>query len=409
MLQCNCFRPRSSSPNCPNSVASQSNGPCESHRKRTALTPRDRLAKERRSPVKPVLLSCGLKFTLLLLLIGCQQPKSLRPVITGETMGTQYRVTFADSTLSPERVDKLRGEIESALKTFNRVFSTYDPESVISRFNNAAADEEVLVSDQLIDLFRRAAQVADDSGGAFDPTVGPLVNRWQFGPGRKQLDPPTDEEIRSLKSRIGYKKVSAKLHAEFAPLEMCFSMSQMMKSVDGVQLDLSAIAKGHAVDILCERLEYLGLSSFLVDIGGELRAVGKKADGSPWNVAVRNPEDPLNASRQSKPAALIDAAMATSGSYFNFHEVDGVRYSHTIDPRTGRPVTHDLASVTIVACDCETADAYATTLMVLGPDAGYDWASERGVAAMLIRAEGAVRMTDAYTNWLSTGTISCPE
>lgn len=363
----------------------------------------------RRSPVKSSLFSCGIKSTLLLLLIGCQQPKSPRPVITGETMGTQYRVTLADSTLSSERVDAVRGEIESSLKAFNRVFSTYDPESVISRFNNAAADEEVLVSDQLIELFRRSVDVAEQSGGAFDPTVGPLVNRWQFGPGRKQLEPPTDEEISSLKSCVGYQKVSAKLHDEFASLEMCRSLSQMTKSVDGVQLDLSAIAKGHAVDVLCSRLEYLGLSSFLVDIGGELRAVGRKADGSPWKVAVRNPEDPLNASRQSQPAALIDAAMATSGSYFNFYEIDGVRYSHTIDPRTGRPVTHDLASVTIIACDCETADAYATTLMVLGPDTGYDWASERGIAAMLIREAGAVRMTDAYTNWLSTGTVQCPE
>lgn len=335
-------------------------------------------------------------------LLGCAEPtKPSLPVISGETMGTQYRIVLGNTNIDAAELQQLQTDVEAELAAFNRIFSTYAPESEISRFNNF---DEVSTSwpadEQLFRVVQHAADLAEDSGGAFDPTVGPLVRRWQFGPGRGQLKPPSDEEVAALRESVGINHLELSVDGQ--------SGSAMQKDHSAVELDLSAIAKGTGVDRLCQLLVERGYSSALVDIGGELRAIGRKPDGSAWKVAVRDPSDPFNPNRQSKPAVLHDAAIATSGSYFNFHEVDGVRYSHTIDPRTGRPVTHDLVSVTVVACDCETADAHATTLMVLGPSEGYHWAASRGVAAMLIRESGESRLTGAYNAWLNTGSVTCP-
>lgn len=343
---------------------------------------------------------------LLFVLHGCGSSKSSLPVISGETMGTQYRVTLGQTDLPAERIEQIRDVLETELVAFNSIFSTYEPASDISRFNDAAAGVPVAVDASLIDCWKQAKEIAELSDGAFDPTVGPLVNRWQFGPGRNQLKPPSEHEVEELLGRVGYANVDVALsEINDAPSEAV----GLVKSVDGVQLDLSAIAKGRGVDRLCRVLEEQGVTSYLVDIGGELRASGRKPDGQPWRVAVRDPVEPFNAQKQSPALPLENASIATSGDYFNFHEVDGIRYSHTIDPRTGRPVTHDLASVTVIACDCETADAYATTLMVLGPDDGYSWAADHKIAAMLIRHEGAARLSPAYGDWLRTGELPCQE
>lgn len=357
---------------------------------------------------KPMSFSIRFSFVAAVLAAfsGCQNSSTSLPVISGETMGTQYRVTLGKESVSADDAETLRRVIETELVAFNEVFSTYEPQSDISRFNSAAAGDLVAVDKSLIECWNRARAISENSKGAFDPTVGPLVNRWQFGPGREKLDPPDQAEIDELKSRVGYTKIEVRPIDESKSNE---NAEALTKTVDGVRLDLSAIAKGRGVDHLCGVLEANGFESFLVDIGGELRAAGRKPNGDPWRVAVRNPSDPFDTSRQSKPAELNDAAIATSGDYFNFHEVDGVRYGHTIDPRSGRPVSHELASVTVVACDCETADAYATTLMVLGADAGYDWSADHRVAAMLVERDGSVRLAPAYGVWLRTGEISCPE
>ena len=322
-------------------------------------------------------------------------------------MGTTYRLLASPGDWlaelpsgSPGRVavegavrDTISRTAVITLDKVNYRFSTYDPVSRLSRFNAAEAGVPVKVDLETMDLVLRSFDWQEETGGAFDPTVGPLVNRWQFGPDRGDLVVPTAAEVAELLKAVG-------------PQNVRFDIESMTltKLVDGVRLDLSAAAKGYGVDRLGSDLVELGHGDNFVEIGGEIRTRGRKPDGSPWTVAVRNPAAPFDP-RGVRPLPLVDAAMATSGNYFNYHEVDGVRYGHTIDPRTGRPVTHDLAAATVVATDCAAADAYATALMVMGPTEGYDWAAERGVAAMLTTAAGDVRETPAFEAWKATGEL----
>lgn len=328
-------------------------------------------------------------------------------VVEGETMGTTYRILVSPgdgiAELPPDSPGRaaVSGAVREtisqtaviALDKVNYRFSTYDPVSRLSRFNAADTGVPVKVDLETMDLVLRSFEWHEETGGAFDPTVGPLVNRWQFGPDRGDLVIPTESEVTELLKAVG-------------PENVRFDIESMTltKLVDGVRLDLSAAAKGYGVDRLGSALAELGHGDNFVEIGGEIRTRGEKPDGSPWTVAVRNPAAPFDP-RGVRPMPLIDAAIATSGNYFNFHEVDGVRYGHTIDPRTGRPVTHDLAAATVIAADCATADAYATALMVMGPTQGYDWAAARGVAAMLTTTDSKVRQTPAFEAWKTTGEL----
>ena len=325
-------------------------------------------------------------------------------VLAGETMGTTYRVVLGDFEGGveippggdPEEVLRAAAEAVAAdaLAAVNAAFNTYDPASDLARFNAAPAGEPVPVAAETVQLVRRAFDLSAATGGAFDPTVGPLVRRWQFGPGRGRLEVPTEAETDALLARVGTALVEV-------------GKGTLTKRADGVELDLSAMAKGHGVDRVSAALADAGFPASLTEIGGELAARGAKPDGSPWRVSVMNPRDPFSPAARGEPRPLRDAGMATSGDYFNFHEVDGRRYGHTLDPRTGRPVTHELAAVTVVAPDCATADALATALMVMGPTEGYDWAEAHDVAAVFTAADGAVRQTPCHAAWKDAGELSC--
>lgn len=291
--------------------------------------------------------------------------------IRGETMGTTYLIKWTDSISDEEQIQQL---VDARLVVINRLMSTYDPESELSRFNRHTGTDWFDVSPETALVVEAALEMGQLSGGAFDPTVGRLVRLWNFGSGPRIDAPPAPEEIEKALQDVGYQYVKVRREPP-----------ALAKERPGVELDLSAIAKGYGVDAVLAVLEEHGLTNAMVEIGGEVRVVGTKG-GEPWTLGIERPEE-LTRSLHAK-VELRDEALATSGDYRNYFENKGVRYSHTIDPRTGRPVTHQLASASVLAQDCMTADAWATTLMVLGAQQGLELTDTHGVKAYLLQRNG---------------------
>ncbi len=311
-------------------------------------------------------------------------------------MGTAYRVRVVAPAQDEETI---RGLIEERLAAVDQAMSTWRADSEVSRFNGLRAGESLVFSEDTWSVLELAWRVRDESGGAFDPTVGPLVDAWGFGAaGRSdQPAPPTADRAAELLQAVSAVTLSPPLR-------------RATKLHDGAALDLSAVAKGWAVDQVSEALSAAGNAHHLVEVGGEIRTAGPGPGGTPWRIAVERP--PTDASRSRPPAGaanralpaglhkvlpMTDGALATSGDYRNYRERSGVRYSHTIDPRTGRPVHHSLASASVFHPSCAAADAYATALMVLGPEEGITWADRNDLAALLLiyRGNGLEERTSA--------------
>ena len=306
------------------------------------------------------------------MVVGCDQSrKSIVPVsISGSTMGTSYSIKLSELPAGVIQED-LHKDIDDIFEQINDQMSTYRPESELSRFNLFTGREWFDVSPETAQVVREALSVSLKSEGAFDVTVGPLVNLWNFGPKKREQIVPSEVEIKNALATIGYQY----LRARNTP-------PALKKLVDGLEVDLSAIAKGFAVDLVSELLMQQGVKGSVVEIGGEIRTHGTKANGSPWTVGIELPADDQRSIQEV--INLGDYALATSGDYRNFFIQEGKRYSHTIDPRTGRPVEHQLASVTVIAERCMLADAWATTLMVLGPEEGYEFAVGRDLAVIFV-------------------------
>ncbi|WP_192347413.1 FAD:protein FMN transferase [Algoriphagus sp. Y33] len=273
-------------------------------------------------------------------------PVAGKMTLSGKTMGTTYNITYLD-----EENRDLQASIDSLLGVFNQSLSTYIPDSELSRFNlNDTLDFDL---PYLLPILETSKKIYGNTNGAFDPTVGSLVNVWGFGPGGPELKDSVD--IRNLLATVGFSKIE-------------FDQRQLRKKVPGVYLDFSAIAKGYGSDVIADFLKNRGIGNHLVEIGGELVANGVNEKGELWKVGVNRPVESANASDLISIIALQDRAMATSGNYRNFYMRDSVRISHTINPATGYPVDHTLLSATVLADNCMTADAYATAMMVMGKD-----------------------------------------
>lgn len=286
-------------------------------------------------------------------------------------MGTYYRVTLASAPTTMSE-GELRASIELCLDSINSKMSTYLADSEVSRFNLYRGTRWFPVSLETATVVTEALEITRQSDGAFDITVGPLVNLWGFGStAHAEQRIPNPETIKNMLGKTGSKHLQVRL-----------SPPALKKDLGELQIDLSGIAKGFAVDSVAAVLEQSGLKDYLVDIGGELRAGGKKNEGAAWIVAVERP-DPGQRSIQ-KAMVLNDMAIATSGDYRNYFEVDGYRYSHQIDPGTGRPIHHKLASVSVVDPSCMRADAWATALMILGPEKGAEIARNAKLATLFI-------------------------
>lgn len=301
-------------------------------------------------------------------------PKNQTVIVSGQTMGTQYRVAL----VAEQAVDSVALKIllEDQLAEINRQMSTYRDDSEISAFNNSASTDWFRVSPELALVSQRALDIYHKTNGAFDASIGPLVNLWSFGPAQRPLTTPSPTELAARSRDVGSDM-----------LEVRLDPPGLKKLTPGLQLDLSAIAKGYAVDRLATWLIESGYNRLLVDIGGELRAMGTNQDGRPWQVGIEKPEPSLQRSVQ-QVIALGDKSIATSGSYRNYFEDQDKRFSHIINPATGYPINHNLVSVSVIADDCMSADAWATALMVMGPDMGFDYALQSGLAVYMIVKRG---------------------
>ena len=302
---------------------------------------------------------------LIALMAGCGKPQpGLR--FSGVTMATQYVVTIANpGGLS---ISEVKPRVDALLVDINRSMSTYDPNSELSRLNANPSTDWIAVSDPLYHVLVAAKRIGRASAGAFDVTVGPLVNLWGFGP-EVRTGFPDAAAIREVLERVGQQR-----------FELRDAPASLRKRRVDLMIDLSGIAKGYAVDAVAELLEGLGATDYLVEIGGEIRARGRNDNGEPWRIGV---ESPVSDRREiAQTVALTGAGMASSGTYRNYFEHEGVRYSHMIDPQTGYPVKGDLAGVTVIHDSAMVADAWATALMTLGGVRARAIATEAGVAAL---------------------------
>ena len=275
--------------------------------------------------------------------------------LTGSTMGTTYTVRLADE-LSPAQQEQWQQRVQQCLDDVNGRMSTYRADSEVSRFNRSNSNDWFPVSPDTAVVVAAALEVAQQTQGAFDITVGPLVNLWSFGPERRPAGIPSDAEIDAARQHVGFQHLKVRLDPP-----------ALMKGLPELTVDLSGIAKGFAVDQVCELFEEGGIKGYMVEVGGEIRTKGAKADGQLWRIGV---ELPVAGQRLVQSVLeLKDACLATSGDYRNFFEWEGQLYCHEIDPHTGRPVAHGVAEVSVLHAESAMwADAYATGLMVMPPE-----------------------------------------
>lgn len=328
----------------------------------------------------------------LIALTACsEQQRQLK--LSGPTMGTSWHVTaVVPAGLAIDDTSLLQG-IESRLEAVNASMSTYRPESEISRFNDSPANEWFPVSRDFYQVLSAAMAISWQSQGAYDVTVGPLVNLWGFGPGGT-VEPPSETMIEEALESVGQDKLRVD------------GDGSRVKKIAELYLDFSSIAKGFAVDEVARWLTGEGIVDFLVEVGGEMRVSGVSTRGDAWRVAIERPDSATIEIAQA--IRLENVAVATSGDYRNFFELDGVRYSHSIDPRTGYPVAHELVSVTVVHPSAMLADGWATALTVLGSDDAWAVAQAQGLAVYFIVREGDVfrrRFTTPFEPYLESNAL----
>ena len=289
-------------------------------------------------------------------------------------MGSTYTVKIAGPRLGAATETAVRRAGEDALAGVVDRMSAYRDDSELSRFNRHGGQAPFALSADTFAVFRLARDVSAATNGGFDITVAPVVDAWGFGPGRAQRVVAATE-LAALEPRVGWRM-----------LALDESSATVAKARADMRADLSGIAKGYAVDRAAQALDALGIVDYMVEAGGEIFTRGRNADGRPWQIAIERPDAVPQRAHRIVP--LTGLAMATSGDYRIYFERDGARYCHEIDPATGRPIRHGLASVTVVATDCGYADAMATALIVLGPEQGHALAVARNVAALFIVREG---------------------
>ena len=310
---------------------------------------------------------------LLLFIVSCAPNQPTEIAISGETMGTTYSIKVIQRTEIPIDVKALKGQIDDALIQVNALMSTYDPDSELSQLNKTAAGIPFPISEQTEFVLKEAIRLQNLSRGSLDVTVGPLVNLWGFGPDKRAEVIPTKSQLLEIADYVGIDKfemnsgVVTKLHSK-------------------LYIDLSTIAKGYGVDAVAGIIEENQIDDYLIEIGGEMRVAGKKANGNDWRIAIEKPI--TNERAIQKIISIGNNAVATSGDYRNYFEQDGIRYSHLIEPKTGYPIIHNLVSVTVVHSSSMTADGLATALNVMGADQAKVLAISEDLAVFMILKQG---------------------
>jgi len=297
-------------------------------------------------------------------------------------MGTTYNVKVVPGQKTIDK-QQLADEIDALLLDINQAMSTYVPDSEISLVNSAPLNSWLNVSDAFCELLEASGKVHAQSGGAFDVTVGPLVNLWGFGP-KKVSESPTQKELEGVMALVGYAYLERDCDAN------------TVRKLNDIYIDFSAIAKGYAADRVADVVSTYEPSGAMVEIGGELTLKGLNPDGEKWRIAVEKPQLLRSQASATQVLSVSNVSVATSGDYRNFYELDGKKVSHSIDPNTGKSITHNLASVTVVHQDGALADAWATAFNVLGDEKGFELASKLNLAAYFI-VRGSEHFSVKYT------------
>ncbi|MBV1914841.1 MAG: FAD:protein FMN transferase [Pseudomonadales bacterium] len=332
--------------------------------------------RKRLLPFATGLLLLGVAFFLLY-----QRPVHVE--FSGSTMGTGYLVKISEL---PREISQKSIEEQTfrVLDQVDHLMSTYKTDSDINRFNYADINQPVAIDTQTLEVVQLSKSIHELSNGSFDITVAPVVRLWGFGPDIQEDKLPSTMDINSALDKVGFNKVQIN---DYPPT---------LTKKDGVEIDLSAIAKGYGVDQVAELFARAGIENYLIEVGGEIRVRGINREGRAWRIGIETPSLIRTGARQA--VAIHNSSIATSGDYRNFFEIAGKRYSHTINPVTGRPVDHGLASVTVIMPSCAEADAYATALSVLGPDRGYQLAEKMNLSAYFL-----VRKGEGYREIMTTG------
>lgn len=312
--------------------------------------------------------SCLAALACIGLLAACDVQPQAPVELAGATMGTSYSVKILVGQREPD-AGALQQDIDQQLTAINDVMSTWDPESELMQLNRNESTDCIAISGELAEVIGQALRISSLADGSFDVTVGPLVNLWGFGPEMIPTRVPTAESIAATMQKVGYRKITL--------ADNC-----LRKQHPDMFIDLSAIAKGYAVDKIAEWLDSKGYENYMVEIGGEVRARGKRDGVSAWKIGIEKPVSQQRAVQKIFP--LNNLSLATSGDYRNYFEHDGVRYSHIIDANNGQPIRHNLVSVTVAHESCMLADALATAFMVLGSERAMKLAKREGYAIMAI-------------------------
>lgn len=334
-------------------------------------------------------LRVGLLATLFML-AACDAPApsaksetAAATVLEGKTMGTFWRVSAID--LSAARAEELRGKIQAQLDGDDQLMSTYKNDSALMRFNQSKSTSPWPVSEAMADIVTESLRVGYKTNGAMDITVGPLVNLWGFGPNKQPVKTPDQAQIDDARAKTGLRHLSVINQS---------GQQYLQKDIPDLFVDLSTVGEGYAADHLARLMAEEGISRYLVSVGGALVSRGMNASDKPWRVAIQKPTDEQNAVQ-----AILDInghGISTSGSYRNYYELDGKRISHVIDPQTGRPITHNLVSVTVISPTALEADALDTGLMVLGTEKAKEVVRQQGLAVYMITREG-----EGFKTWMS--------
>ncbi|WP_144210492.1 FAD:protein FMN transferase [Shewanella donghaensis] len=309
-------------------------------------------------------------FFALFLLTACGTEDEIVS-LSGNTMGTTYHIKVVRNERLPT-TDLLQAEIDFALELVNDQMSTYRPKSELSQFNMLTVNQSLTVSADTITVFKEGLRLYDTTNGALDITLGPLINLWGFGPDKRPTEIPTPEQIARVKDKADINGFNIK-------------GLKLTKTNPDIYVDLSSLAKGYGVDKIASLLNKYNVDGYLVEIGGEISVKGVKNDGSPWRIAVEKPSTEGAVIQQVVEPGNM--ALATSGDYRIYYEENGERFSHLIDPRTGYPIKHKLASVTVLHPSSMTADAYATAMMVLGTEESLALADREKLPVMLIEKD----------------------
>ncbi|MGO1296901.1 MAG: FAD:protein FMN transferase [Vibrio sp.] len=316
----------------------------------------------------------------LLSLLGCT-PQVEQAQFGGPTMGTSYHIKYLVDDNTPS-ADLLQAQVDAILQQVNQQMSTYQHDSELNQFNHYVGAEPFPVSADTAVVVREAIRLNHVTLGKLDVTVGPLVNLWGFGPEGRPNVTPSSQALAEQRSKVGIEHLSVEGDA-------------LKKDHPSLYVDLSTIAKGWGVDKIANYLDEKQIDNYMIEVGGEVRLKGHNRNGVPWRIAIEKPIDQQHT--VEKIVHPKNMAIATSGDYRNYFEQDGVRYSHIIDPQTGRPITHNVVSVTVIHPSCMTADGLATGLMVLGEEQGLAVAEQQHLPVLMI-----VKTNDGFKTVTST-------